>query len=102
MSSNKLKSDLELIQTLAIKDFGLSVETGMEISNIDKLKEWLAHEIQLLIDHDFQHFLNMLYRIDIDEQKAKEAFIDADPSMRLAELVIERELQKVESRKKYK
>lgn len=93
---------LKEIHNLAVKDLGLSEESSLDISNIDKLKGWLAHEIQLLIDRDFHSFLNMLYRIDVDEQKAKEAFADNDPSWRLADLVIERELQKVESRRKYK
>ncbi len=97
-----MKNQVLEIQNLAIKDLGLSAENSLKISNFDTLKEWLAHEIQLLIDHDFQGFLNMLYRIDVDEQKAKEAFADNDPSLRLAELVFERELQKVESRRKYK
>ncbi len=97
-----LQIQIKEIHNLAVKDLGLSSETGLDISNLNKLKEWLAHEIQLLLDHDFQRFLNMLYRIDVDEQKAKEAFADKDPSMKLAELIIERELQKVESRRKYK
>ncbi len=97
-----MKNQVLEIQNLAIKDLGLSTENSLVMSNFDKLKEWMAHEIQLLIDHDFQRFLNMLYRIDIDEGRAKNAFTGDDPSMRLAELVIERELQKVESRKKYK
>ncbi len=97
-----MKNQVLEIQNLAIKDLGLSTENSLVMSNFDKLKDWLAHEIQLLIDHDFQRFLNMLYRIDIDESRAKDAFTGDDPSMRLAELVIERELQKVESRKKYK
>ena len=97
-----LQIQIKEIHSLTVKDLGLSGESGLDISNINKLKEWLAHEIQLLIDRDFHSFLNMLYRIDVDEQKAKEAFADNDPSLRLAELVIERELQKVESRRKYK
>ena len=97
-----LQIQIKEIHNLAVKDLGLSSETGLDISNFDKLKAWLAHEIQLLIDRDFHSFLNMLYRIDVDEQKAKEAFADKDPSMKLAELIIERELQKVESRRKYK
>jgi len=97
-----LQVQIKEIYSLTVKDLGLSGESGLDISNFDNLKEWLAREIQLLIDHDFQRFLNMLYRIDINEQKAKEAFADTNPPMKLAELVIARELQKAESRKKYK
>jgi hypothetical protein len=97
-----LKIQIKEIHDLVVKDLTLRKEANIDISNFDTLKAWLAHEIQLLLDHDFQRFLNMLYLIDVDEQKAKEAFADNDPSWRLAELVIERELQKVESRRKYK
>ena len=97
-----LQIKIQEIHDLVVKDLTLLKEADTDISNFDKLKAWLAHEIQMLMDHDFQRFLNMLYRIDVDEQKAKEAFADNDPSWRLAELIIERELQKVESRRKYK
>jgi len=97
-----LKIQIKEIHDLVVKDLTLRKEANIDIANFDTLKVWLAHEIQLLLDHDFQRFLNMLYLIDVDEQKAKEAFADNDPSWRLAELVIERELQKVESRRKYK
>lgn len=97
-----LQVQIKEIHSLTVKDLGLSGESDIDISNFNKLKEWLAREIQILIDHDFQRFLNMLYRIDINEQKAKEAFADPNPPIKFAELVIERELQKVESRRKYK
>ena len=97
-----MKIQIKEIHDLVVKDLTLRKEANIDIANFDTLKVWLAHEIQLLLDHDFQRFLNMLYLIDVDEQKAKEAFADNDPSWRLAELVIERELQKVESRRKYK
>lgn len=97
-----LQIQIEEIYDLVSKDFLLHKGADIDTSNFDKLKEWLAIEIQLLIDRNFHGFLNLLYRIDVDEQKAKEAFACNDPSMKLAELIIERELQKVESRKKYK
>ncbi len=96
-----MTNDLVQIQQLILKDLALEVKPNPRVSDLEKLKLWLADEIQLIMDHDFQQFLNLLYRIDINETKAQEAFTHQNPSFRLAELIIERELQKVESRKKY-
>lgn len=96
-----MDNELNLVHQLTIKDLGIIPSTKIVVSDFDKLKEWLAYEIQILLDHDFQKLLNMLYRIDVKEQKAKEALADLNPSFKLAELIIEREMQKVASRKKY-
>ena len=95
-----MSTDLTQIRELIQKDFNLEVK--QDVPDLDKLKLWLADEIQLIMDKDFQQFLNILYRIDISESKAQEAFAHTNPPFRLAELIIERELQKVASRQKYK
>ena len=46
-----------------------------------------------------------MYRIDIAENKVKSVLATSDPesiSQELADLIIQRELQKVETRKKYR
>lgn len=96
-----MDSDLNIVHQLTIKDLGIIPNPKIVVSDFDKLKEWLAYEIRILLDRDMQKLLNMLYRIDVNEQKAKEAFADLNPAMKLAELIIEREIQKVETRKKY-
>ncbi len=75
---------------------------GLVISNLDKLQEWLAREISILLDRDFQYLLNVLYRIDVSEEKVKQAFAGNEPAFNIAGLIIERELKKVETRKKYR
>jgi hypothetical protein len=94
-------SIIEIAQKLVIKDLDLEVP-GIVFSTNEKLTTWLTEIISVMIDRDFQRLLNVLYRIDVDELKTKAAFADDDPARRLAELIINRELQKVESRKKYK
>ncbi|MDZ7608394.1 MAG: hypothetical protein U5K79_23045 [Cyclobacteriaceae bacterium] len=91
----------EIIQALAVKDFGLMMPDATADS-LEYLIDWLTKEIGYLIDRDFNTFLNMLYRIDVNEQKVKEAFAGTDPARQIAVLIIERERMKVESRKKYK
>jgi hypothetical protein len=96
-----LSSDIQITQKLIIKDLEID-DHGLSFSTLEKLKTWLTAEIRMMIDRDFQKLLNMLYRIDVDEQKSKIAFADDDPAVSLAELIIERELKKVETRKKYR
>ncbi len=97
-----MENNLELAGQLAAKDLQLHTNGAIAISNYDKLVQWLAEEIQALLDHDFEKLLNMLYRIDVSERKAGEALSSDDPALSIAKLVIERELQKVETRMKYK
>lgn len=92
---------IEIAKSLVIKELDIS-DPGLEFSTIEKLTLWLSGEIQVLIDRDFQGLLNILYRIDVSEDKAKLAFTTSNPADEIAKLIIERELQKVATREKYK
>ena len=69
------------------------------------LENYLAVYINELIDKDFNKLVNLLYRIDISEQKLKIALQNEDKtissSKTIAKLIIERQLQKLEFRKKF-
>jgi hypothetical protein len=74
----------------------------------EDLENNLAVYINELIDKDFKYFnklVNLLYRIDISEQKLKIALQNEDKtissSKTIAKLIIERQLQKLEFRKKF-
>ena len=73
-------------------------------SNQD-LESKLAIYINELIDKDFNKLVNLLYRIDISEQKLKIALQNEDKtissSKTIAKLIIERQLQKLEFRNKF-
>jgi hypothetical protein len=76
-----------------------------QFSSIESLHRNLSLAICELLLHDYQKLLNLLYLIDVNEKKFQDAFKDGTTehiSDRIATLVIERELQKVELRKKYK
>ena len=79
----------------------LSILTEMnEVS-----REWrqkLAGFINGLITNDFEQLLRILYRMDIDELKLRTALHqnpDRDAGDLIAELMIERQLQKIQSKK---
>lgn len=60
--------------------------------------------IKSLLDQDMPKLLQALYRIDVAEQKVNAILSMAEPAQMapaLAQLIIDREYQKVETRKKY-
>ena len=108
MQKNKpvqnLKNKEQLIQVagLANKDFDLDIN-GLTVSDYPEFLKLLSSAVQNLIDSDFERFLNALYRIDVDENKVKQAFAaETNVAEAIAELIIQREVQKIETRDKYK
>jgi arginine/lysine/ornithine decarboxylase len=69
------------------------------------LKSRLTGAINYLLDNNLSQLLNALYRMDANEVKVKHIIATCEPGKiaeALAELVIEREVQKVMIREKYK
>ena len=67
----------------------------------EELKEQLSSHINFLIQSDFQKLVSILYRVDVDESKLKHLLKENpghDASNIIADLVIERQLQKIRSR----
>lgn len=71
------------------------------VSSLEKLKAILVQEIHLLLEKDFEGLLQAMYRIDIQESAFQACLAQGDIE-RLADLIIQRELQKVIMREKYK
>ncbi|MFY0673868.1 MAG: hypothetical protein JXQ87_10705 [Bacteroidia bacterium] len=75
-----------------------TVEDGYQ-QILDALAKRIAH----MLDYEFELLMQVFYRIDLNEQKVKQAIASADaPSEKLAHLVIEREMQKAQTRMVYK
>jgi hypothetical protein len=69
-----------------------------------ELKEKLSLHINYLIEHNFQKLVSLLYRIDISEPKLKKLLNDhpgTDAGNIIAELIIERQQQKIKSRQQF-
>jgi hypothetical protein len=70
----------------------------------ERVKIWLTEKIVNLLLNDMEKLLSILYRIDVNEEKVKHAFELQNPKAiapKIAELILERELEKAETRKKY-
>ena len=97
--ANKLTEAL----VLANKDFNLDL-SSTEVTTAEDFQLILAKLIRHLLDSDFERLINGLYRIDVSEEKVKQALSSAsgDIAAEIATLIIRREMPKVETRRKYR
>jgi hypothetical protein len=94
------EENIPLLQQELSNDFNLPVT-----NNKQQLIEALAGGINHLIQADFTRLINILYRIDISEQTIKQTLenqADKDAGVLIAELIIERQLQKQKMRAQFK
>jgi hypothetical protein len=69
-----------------------------------ELKSKLTGAINELIVQDFSRLINVLYRLDISEEKLKSALLtnnNEQASDIIVALIIERQLQKIKTRQKF-
>ncbi len=77
---------------------------SISTKNASDSRALLINLINELIDTDFQSLLFLLYKIDVNEEKLKGALnehIGFDAAPIIADLIIERQLEKIKSREKY-
>ena len=100
------KNDQKEALILTRKILDLPVLKDGEEKNYDSLIKELSEYLDHLIATDFNKLIGILYRIDISQAKATAALANhtfkESPGESLANLIIARELEKVETRKKYK
>jgi hypothetical protein len=73
--------------------------------SFDLLKEQLASHISFLIQSDFQKLVSILYKVDVSESKLKHLLKENqgfDAANIITGLIIERQLQKIKSRREYR
>jgi len=91
----------ELVQILNQK-IGIDLPGNIDT---DELHAALRGVINDLIQHDFQRLVSVLYRVDIEENKLKKILKEqqgTDAAEIITSLIIERERQKIETRKKFR
>jgi len=90
----------ELIQVLNNE---LTIEIPEKIS-FEELRKSLSEHINSLIQTNFQKLIVLLYRVDVSETKLKALLqenADTEAGMIIADLIIERQLQKIKSRRQF-
>ena len=97
-----------MVDKTLLPDTLQAIQKYMEIEaslSYEELVEQLTSAVMYLLLHDMEKLLNILYRIDVNEIKVKAAFAQNNPQLiapSIAKLILERELQKAESRKLYR
>ncbi len=89
-----------------IENINQSLEISLPVTISSKeLKEKLTAFINDLINHDFEKLVFYLYRIDVNESKMKQLLNQREGENAaglIADLIIERQIEKIKSRKETK
>lgn len=88
---------------LDIKQTSLELH-NTSVQNYEILRNKLIEVVHYLLNNDIQKLLTAVYRIDVSEQKFKSAMENENINLiieNIADLILEREFQKVEYRKKF-
>ncbi len=94
-------SQEEILELLS-KD--LRITESLSFQSEGETLRWLADEIAILLDSDMQHLLQILYRLDVDEDSVYKAMhpksqIPVNES--LAKLIYDRECQRLLTKKTF-
>jgi hypothetical protein len=96
---------MEKDSSISLLDKIVEVTNSLQPDSLNEIREKLILLINELINKDFQALLQLLYRIDVNEKKIRlylNEKTNEDSSNVLADMIIERQLQKIETRKKFK
>lgn len=83
-------------------EFGLIIP---EHAGREQLEMILSEKINELIEKDFPQLINILYRIDISEQKLKtllKQHQDVDAARIMSAMIIDRQLEKIKLREQFR
>lgn len=105
LTSDEIKSLQKFVSKDFIKDDETSLIPNNDFERLEEFKKYLIEKLNDMLNNNFNLLVNTLYRIDISEQKLAELFGGRNRENipeRLADLIIERQIQKIQFRKKYR
>jgi hypothetical protein len=82
-----------------------AVQTGLPEAEVKLLQQQLQQHINHLINNDFERLVQVLYTVDVDEKKLKTLLHehkDVDAAQIISELIIQRQLQKQQTKADFK
>lgn len=108
--AEELKQDeIFLIQKSVSKDFIKTDYTSLipnnDFERLEEFRKYLTAKMKDLLDNNYNLLINTLYRIDISEKKLSQLFSSKNKKPipeKLAELIIERQIEKINFRKRYR
>ena len=92
----------EEIRNYLQNEFGIIIRADSEWKVMEKI---LAEYIDELIQRDFDKLVSLLYRIDVSEARLRKVLAEnmgIHASELISQMILERQLQKIESREKFK
>jgi hypothetical protein len=83
------------------QQYGLILKESASLSD---LEESLALRINTMIQSDFTSLIRILYRVDVDEARLRHLLAEnrTNPGQVIARLIIDRQLQKIKSRRVFR
>ena len=79
------------------------VVTAENPSRKEEVRQQLILAIQYLIENDFDKLVQILYRVDVDEENLKRMLREdtTDAPMLIADLIIHRQLEKLHTKRSF-
>ena len=103
------KEEIFSIQKFVSKDFikndYSSLVPNNDYERLEEFRNYLTEKIKDMLDKNYNLLINTLYRIDISEKKLAELFSAKNKEsipQKLADLIIERQIEKINFRKRYR
>lgn len=103
------KEGYNILSELITKDLQLDEEESLIVSeesvDLNTIHKKLGMLVAYLLENDMHRLLNAMYRLDVSEAKfhdAMQAESKEEAISQIANLIIEREMQKVKTRLHYK
>jgi hypothetical protein len=82
----------------------INLSGSLQPANNDHIREQIIALVNTLINEDFYSLLRLLYQIDVSENKIRSCLQNDTDKLSadiIADLIIERQLQKIKSRKAF-
>lgn len=102
---NQLVEVSNCISNWFAKDESTSLIPNRDFKTLEEFRLYLTSKISDLLDTKYNTLINILYRIDVEEEKLNKLFSDKNreqiPGV-LADIIIKRSLQKIIFRQMYK
>lgn len=109
MNEELNKEEIFSIQKFVSKDFikndYSSLVPNNDYERLEEFRKYLTEKMKDMLDKNYNLLINTLYRIDISEKKLAELFSAKNKEsipQKLADIIIERQIEKINFRKRYR
>jgi hypothetical protein len=109
MAEELKQEEIFSLQKSVSKDFVKNDYSSLipnnDFERLEEFRKYLTEKMKDMLDKNYNLLINTLYRIDISEKKVSELFSSKNKELipeKLADLIIERQIEKINFRKRYR